>query len=380
MNLLNYALLMLGNARVTVFTILVVIGATSFAAADDWPALPNENGKVIVPAQEWPLRPGPRSVPIEIFYPGGRRSNIDSQTGIFLTLHNWDGVGAQGTADPAVLADRYNVIAITVDYLQSGPSKTWKEPYDFGYLQALDALRALYVVYHGLEIDQVPFDRQRIFAVGGSGGGNVALMCNKLAPRTFACVVSLSGMAKLSDDMAFNLPGGSSLNAQYSRDSKNPAYLSADAQQLRFIGYPEHLQTMHLLGNTCKVIVVHGMEDTTCPVEDAQELVDNLKGAKLNVDSHFVAQSLVDGKLYRNANHSLGNRTQILQHVADDYLSPKSPRTLHRAVKSDYDLRDELVRYRTHNGQFVISYQQGYPIGRFEVARRFGKSDLRRRD
>lgn len=346
--------------------ILLDVSSDACCAAEEWPALPTLNAKATIPAQEWPMRPGTRSVSIEVFYPGGKRSNVDSNTGIFLTLHNWGGCGSKGTADPTFLADQYNVIAITVDYLQSGPTKVWKEPYDFGYLQALDALRALYFVYHGLDVDQVSFDRHRIFVVGGSGGGNVAMMCNKLAPRTFACVVNLSGMAKLSDDIAFNLPGGSELNAQYSRDSKNPAYLCVDAQQLRFIGNPDHLQTMRSLGNACKIVVVHGMEDKTCPVEDTQELVRNLKRAKLNVDTHFVARSLVDGKLFRDAKHSLGDRTQILQHFAHDYFLSKGPRMLRRACKSDFDLCDELVRFRTANGQFVISYEKGYPIGRFE--------------
>ena len=40
------------------------------------------------------------------------------------------------------------------------------------------------------------------------GGGNITLMVNKLAPRTFAAAIDMSGMARLTDDIAFNLPGG----------------------------------------------------------------------------------------------------------------------------------------------------------------------------
>ena len=38
------------------------------------------------------------------------------------------------------------VVALCVNYLQSGRKEAinGQEPYDFGYLQALDALRALY--------------------------------------------------------------------------------------------------------------------------------------------------------------------------------------------------------------------------------------------
>lgn len=335
-------------------------------AADKWPELPSKNGKATIPAQEWPQRPGGRTVPIEIYFPGGELAKVNSETGIFLTLHNWSGKGAQGTADPKVLADRYNVIAITVDYLQSGPANGATEPYDFGYLQALDALRALYFVYHHLQSAGVPFDSGRIFAVGGSGGGNVTLMCNKLAPRTFAGIVDLSGMAKLSDDIAYNLPGGSSLNARYSRDPDSPNYLSADAQQLRFVGDPDHLQTMRFLGNASKIVVIHGLDDTTCPAEDAQEMVRNMKAAGLDVEPHFIDQSQIDGKVIKNTGHSLGNRTLILQKLADHYFTPGDPKALRRSGKTDFDHRDELVRYRTPSGHFIISYADGYPVGRFE--------------
>ena len=75
----------------------------------------------------------------------------------------------------------------------------------------------------------MPFASGRIYATGGSGGGNVSLMANKLAPRTFACTIDLCGMKKLSDDIAYNLPGGSGLDARWSRDPKSSNYLSPDA-------------------------------------------------------------------------------------------------------------------------------------------------------
>jgi len=39
-------------------------------------------------------------------------------------------------------------------------------------------------------------------------------------------------------------------------------------------------------------------------------------------------------------------------------MSRKSP--------TDFERRDERVRYPTTNGAFVISYKAGYPVGRFE--------------
>jgi hypothetical protein len=46
-------------------------------------------------------------------------------------------------------------------------------------------LRALHYVFDSLRSGKRPFASDRIFATGGSRDGNVTLMANKLAPRTF---------------------------------------------------------------------------------------------------------------------------------------------------------------------------------------------------
>ena len=209
-----------------------------------WPPLPAADAAVEIPAQEWPRRPGPRQVRVLVHYPGGKLANVTAATGIMLSLHNWGGVDCAGTADPQTLADKLNVVALCVNYLQSGKQDSIEgpEPYDFGYLQGLDALRAVWWMQASLQAQRLAFAEGRIFSTGGSGGGNVALMANKLAPRTFACVVDLCGMKKLSADIAFHLPGGSDLDARWSRDPASPSYLSPDEQDLRFVGQSGHLQ------------------------------------------------------------------------------------------------------------------------------------------
>lgn len=333
-----------------------------------WPELPAANATVSIPAQEWPRRPGPRQVKVLVHYPGGRLENVNEKSGLMLSLHNWGGENCVGTADPRALADRLNVVALCVNYLQSGPEHTHSdpEPYEFGYLQALDALHSLWWAKAGLKAKDRPFAEGRIYATGGSGGGNVTLMANKLAPRTFACVVDLCGMKKLSHDMAFNLPGGSELNARWSRSPTSPNYLSFDEQDLRFVGHPRHLATMKELGTTCRVVVVHGVDDTTCPFADAREMVTNMQALGLAVEPRFITKADLDGKVFTSSGHAMGNRTDIVFKVAGDRLAADGPRTLARLGPTDFDRRDELVRYRTPGGQFVISYAAGFPIGRFE--------------
>lgn len=341
-------------------------------ADDAWPLPPEKNAAITIPAQPWPRQPGERSIKVYVHYPGGELGRVTARTGLMLSLHNWGGTQAVGTADPQQLADRLDVVAISVDYLQSGPWDPNGPAYDFGYLQALDALRALYAIYDGLERAHKPFDGGRVFATGGSGGGNVTLMANKLAPRTFACIIDMCGMTRLSDDIAFGIHGQTHLNAGYRRDPASPDYLRRDEQEIRFVGNPAHLKIMRELGNRTKVLIVHGVNDDACPVADARELADNLRQAGLDVEPHFVTQSDLDGDALKSTGHPLGNRTRIVFRFAERYLSPSSPEALRRSSPPDFLCRDE-VRYPTSGGSFVISYKTGYPVGRFEATKGPGR-------
>ncbi|MBN1347508.1 MAG: DUF2920 family protein [Phycisphaerae bacterium] len=338
---------------------------SSLALADAWPALPPADGTVMIPAQESPYVPGPRQVKVYLTYPGGTLDGVKASTGLMLSLHNWCGTGHRGTADPKFLTRQYDVVTIGVDYLQSGQYDK-SIPYDFGYLQALDALRALWFVSDALDKLGRPFARGRLFSTGGSGGGNVTLMANKLAPRTFACIVDCSGMARLTDDIAFGLEGGSQLNAGYKQDPSDPHHLTKDAQLLRFVGHPPHLATMKALGNTCKIVVSHGTRDHACPYRDAREMVENMQAAGLDVEAHFIRDQDRDGKVIKDTGHGVGDRTLIVDKFAGKFLRPDSPTAKVRVGKCDFERRDEKVRYATPNGSYVISYKDGYPVGRFE--------------
>lgn len=349
------------------YVALLLLNWTQSTFAQAWPKLPEQNGAVEIPAQEWPLRPGPRTVRVLVHYPAGNLASISPQTGVMLTLHNWGGTDCVGTASPTELAKRLNVVALCVNYLQSGPKDSIEgpEPYDFGYLQGLDALRALYWVTAQLKTAQRPFADNRYYCTGGSGGGNVTLMANKLAPRTFACVIDMCGMKKLSDEIAFNLPGNGGLNARWSRDPASPNFLSRDEQELRFVGHPSHLAEMKRLGSTCRILVVHGVEDAVTSYPHAVELVENLRQAKLDVEPHFIARDRVDGTTFTSTGHSLGNRTRIVFEVAGKYLEPGGAAALLRTGPSDFDRRED-IRYRTTNGEFIVSYREGFPVGRVE--------------
>ena len=368
----------MSNYTSTIFFLLLIL-TSSFALpvadAAPWPKLLQKNGTVLLPAQDSPYllanktqEQGNRSIKAYITYPGGSIEHVTPQTGLMLSIHNWGGKAASGAPSPTYLASNYNVVAINVDYIQSA-SRHKDIPYDFGYLQALDCLRALHYVFDGLIQQAVPFDSGRIYSAGGSGGGNVTLMVNKLAPRTFACIIDLSGMCKLNDDIAFNLPGGSSLNARYNPLPDHIHFLTKDAQALRFVGHPQHLKQMQALGNEAQIVVSHGTSDSTCPIAHAREMVANLQTARFPVDAHFISDADIDGKAITNTGHGVGNRTLIVDKFAAKYLLVDGVHAATRKGKTDFECRDELVKYSTLNGSYIISYKQKYPVGRFEPAR-----------
>ncbi|MEA3400807.1 MAG: transposase [Armatimonadota bacterium] len=98
-------------------------------------------------ALQWPFEPGERSVKMWVQGPPG---GIGEGTGLMLCLHNWGGVYGQEIYRGwcKTFSDRYDVVAVSVNYLQSGDE--WKlrrdRPYDHGYLQAMDCIGALYHV------------------------------------------------------------------------------------------------------------------------------------------------------------------------------------------------------------------------------------------
>ncbi|MCH9652709.1 MAG: DUF2920 family protein [Planctomycetes bacterium] len=329
--------------------------------------LPAQNGSVSIETQEWPFQPGPRSVKVYIYYPGNKLENVNAETGLMLNLHNWGGTNNSGAGNPGVLTKELNVIAISVDYLQSG---SWRDqkgaPYDYGYLQAIDALRSLSFVYHALIEKKIAFNPRRIYASGGSGGGNVTLMCNKLAPHTFTCVIDICGMPRLTDDIAFNLPGGSSLNARYSRDKNSADYLAPGAQEIRFIGNPAHLKLMKERGHAAKIIIIHGTGDTTCPYEDAREMYENMKGAGLDVDAKFVTKADLDNVIFRSIGHGLGDRTKMMVKFGSDYMLPGREKYRLRKSPTDFVLKQDVI-YPTSDGRYVVSYASGMPTVRFEA-------------
>lgn len=345
---------------------VILLLATISRAGGAQPQLPEMSGRVELEVRDGADKP-PRQLAVHLVYSRNRLSTVTAKTGLMLSLHNWGGTIWDNTPNPNHLAENYDLLVIGVTYYQSGDKETDPEPYDYSYRQTMDVLRALHYVYRALQEAGHPFDATRIYATGGSGGGHVAQMASKFAPHTFACIIDLSGMASLNDDIAFHLPGGSPANARYSRDPASPAYLSPDMQEIRDLGHPGHLALQAKSGHP-KVVVIHGEDDPVCLAADKHRVVDAMRAAGLDVDSHFITQSDIDGKLIINSGHQIGDRTRLLMQFAGKYLSPDSDQMCRLTKPSDFERRS-VVTYPTSHGVHTISYAGEVPTLSFMASK-----------
>ena len=319
-------------------------------------------------AQEWPFEPGERRVRMHVEEP---KAGINANTGMMLCLHNWGGKYDQPTYIQwcKAFADRYNVVTASVNYLQSGgrePKVIGEKPYDHGYLQAMDCIRALWHIRRQLGEAAVTYNPRRCYAMGGSGGGNVSLMVNKLAPHTFACVVDICGMPGLTDGIAYGTGEyGSGLNAGYSRDPASPARLTKDMQEIRDPGHPEHLKMQFRANPTNKVVIVHGLDDRSCPAVHKIAIFRNMVAAGFHPDGRFLTPKDVDGQVITTTGHSVGNRQRVVETFADVYLLEEGAHALQTPGPNDFERGGQVV-YPTTNGQVAVEYGSASPTVRFE--------------
>ena len=312
--------------------------------------LPDSDGEFYVSAQEWADRPGPRSIRATVHYPNGFRTSIARSTGLMLILHNWGGSECDWAANPKTMAASFDVVAICVDYLQSGADAFGPEPYEFGLLQAGDALRALRHVFVSLVGSRTKFNRGRIYAVGASGGGLVALMANKLAPRTFAGIVAIAPLVKLNSDIALGLPGNSPLNARWGA-------LPAEHSEIRDVGNPKHLRQMRKLKTEAQIVLVHGVNDDVAPFSETQELFGSLWVAGIQAFPYWITPADLDGEVFIDSAHALGHRTLIAHSTGGEVLHRI------RRSKTDFEKRDRAVRYGVTGGTWTVNHRGAVSIG-----------------
>lgn len=301
--------------------------------------------------QEYRFQPGSRKVEIYVREPV---NGINSNTGLMLLLHNWGGTWKQTASWCDMLADRYNLITVSVNYLQSGEIKHDQVPYDHGLLQAMDCLRAVYTIRQQLQQAGVKWNSRRLYAAGGSGGGNVSEMVNKLAPSSFAVIVDICGMPGLTDDIAY---GRGNLNAGYSRNPASPKFLTPAMQEIRDPGNLIHLQRQKKVNPSNKVVIVHGQDDLFCSVIDKINIFRNMIKAGFRPSGHFLCESDIDGKIITSSGHPVGNRLQVIVRYAGAFLEEDGVLSTSAMQVNDFDKAGK-VEFPCTGGKYVVDFSK----------------------
>jgi len=321
-----------------------------------------------VPAQEWPFAPGERTVPVYVREPA---VGISPQTGLTIVLHGWGGdyVSESMIRWIDYFPDAFDVVVASVQYLQSGQDclpAGLSVPYDHGYLQAIDAIRATGFMLERLRDAGAESDERRTFIMGGSGGGNITQMAAKFAPHTYAVAVDCCGMPGLIDAIAYGTgEWGTTLNAAYSRDPESPCFLAPHAQRIRDFGDLEHCRLLAQANPDLKIVILHGIRDTVCPVAPKIAQFANMVEAGLDVDGHFLTEADVDGEAVTAPDHSIGAMELATEKYAGAYLRPDGPFTRRRNGPTDFELGVPL-EYSVAGGRYVIDYS-GPATVRFEA-------------
>lgn len=310
-------------------TIILALTSILFFMNTAAAQLPAEDGIFYFETQPSPVQPNDNVRKAWVFYPGGRIVNTNANTCLMLTLHNWGGQGYDGAPNAVVLANDLNCVVIAVDYYQSGAAAFGPAPYDHGLYQAIDALRALHIVFKTMRAMRRPFDSFRIYATGGSGGGNVAMMAHRLAPRTFAAVIVMSApiMPKFSAPLDTRW-GALPPNEFRIRDLSDPA-LSAITRSL----------------SSAYIRMVHGFDDYFVPYADALA-ASAAQGASLLTVMPWGLWGP-----YQDSGHSIGDRTAI---ALQDFQRPLF--FIRRGTYTDFELKGNAVRYPVEGGTWGMSF------------------------
>lgn len=306
--------------------------------------------------QEFFRRPGLRTVEMYIKEPP---QGINENTGIMMVSHNWGGTWKMCVPWCDVLSFKFNLICVSVNYLQSGGEwSAYCPTYDHGVLQTGDCLRALYHVRNFLLEKGLHINFRRCYAAGASGGGNISQMLNKFAPRSFGCIIDLCGMAKLSRETALGLER---LNAGYSEAPEAENYLSAAMQEIRDIGDPEHLKLQYAANKDAKIVIVHGLDDDACPCREKVQAFANMIKAGFQVDGYFITPVMVDDLILTTTGHQVGDRAYVIAKYGQPYMSEKGEFIKLAPEENDF-VRKAPIIYPCTGGCYRIDYSEAPAI------------------
>lgn len=178
---------------------------------------------------------------------------------------------------------------------------------NFGLLPALDHLQVTHAI-----LDAFPIDRRRMFVIGTSYGGYLALLMAKFAPNTFKMTVDNCGFSGPQDSIAaiFGITGvifpgsGVKVHAQtpiaFCAAPGSRFSFSADRRIVREIAVDAH----YTLDGCGTIYSYHSEIDTVAPIEAKMKIRD-VVGKYRDYDLRIIRQEDIDGMVFKNLEHGM---------------------------------------------------------------------------
>jgi pimeloyl-ACP methyl ester carboxylesterase len=183
----------------------------------------------------------------------------------------------------------------------------------FGLLPALDHLQVL-----GALLARYPLDRRRLYALGTSMGGYIALFLAKLAPNSFRMVVDCSGFTQ-APDLA-------DPQARFSRGRIEGVVVRAmepspwEAEPGSSHGFHEHNRRIrdltwveHMVPTRTLRCLYHSVADDIVPLADKERYAQAAAGFG-PLALHRIGQEQLDGVMFKTLAHGMN---ASLRHLFD---------------------------------------------------------------
>jgi len=207
---------------------------------------------------------------------------------------------------------------------------------NFGVLSALDLLQVAAKVMAEYDINH-----RRIFAIGSSYGGYLALLLTKLAPNTFRFVVDNCGYSGAADagGVIYGLTSLSGplrvllISPQAFRiDPASPAYFNPTRQAIRELAIPDHYQ----LPSATMAYSYHGQVDNVASPEAKAAVSACLRQNGRHHDLRFIGPADLDGHLFKVPEHGLQASMRGLMRLSMERWLADAPQDV--PALTDFDL------------------------------------------
>lgn len=263
-------------------------------------------------------------------------------------------------------------------FVHNDIKRSIKDYCDFGFIQTMDCLYAVYYVLSLCNYYEIKINKSRIFAYGSSLGGYIAQMCLRFAPSTFSLIADNSGYVNIPEREIFPVDVGAAvrcvmgngmvvssiLEQLYSQDPNERFYFSPDMFQIRSLDYLTSLDSFSELCEA-EIFMFHGREDLIVNAEEKNNL--HKKYLEHGITSNFFcfSEKDVDGKVIKNSGHAMG---ADIKKLFEQYCGNCCTNVERKGMfdkQTDFD-KGSVIKYNTENGYFIIDYSEGVPTIKFE--------------